>query len=165
MAFVDFGAEYGWGHRETVANAKGDAYEILGSMRVRSLTAEGRLRTHATRRPSAGGVFAVALARSGEHRKLPAAGHAPLSDRSPPGPSRAGCLRRHAELGDQDRRPHLQDRRTGSRLAAPKRRTAGLAERASARAVIGWSIQREVRQGCTNGCSGATSTNWAIRCL
>jgi hypothetical protein len=35
VAFVDIGAEYGWGHRETVANARGDAYEILGTMRVR----------------------------------------------------------------------------------------------------------------------------------
>jgi DcaP outer membrane protein len=35
VAFVDFGAEYGWGHRVTVANFKGDAYEILGTMRVR----------------------------------------------------------------------------------------------------------------------------------
>ena len=35
VAFVDFGAEYGWGHRVTVANAKGDAYAIAGTMRVR----------------------------------------------------------------------------------------------------------------------------------
>jgi hypothetical protein len=35
VAFVDFGAEYGWGHRVTVANFKGDAQEILGTMRVR----------------------------------------------------------------------------------------------------------------------------------
>jgi len=35
VAFVDFGAEYGWGHRITVANFKGDAYTLQGEMRVR----------------------------------------------------------------------------------------------------------------------------------
>jgi hypothetical protein len=35
VAFVDFGAEYAWGHRVTVANFKGDSYTIEGSMRVR----------------------------------------------------------------------------------------------------------------------------------
>jgi hypothetical protein len=35
VAFIDFGAEYGWGHRITVANFKGDAYTIQGEMRVR----------------------------------------------------------------------------------------------------------------------------------
>src|SRR5271166_5710441 len=35
VAFIDFGAEYGWGHRVTVANFKGDAYTIQGEMRVR----------------------------------------------------------------------------------------------------------------------------------
>jgi hypothetical protein len=35
VAFVDFGTEFGWGHRLTVANFKGDAYEIEGTMRVR----------------------------------------------------------------------------------------------------------------------------------
>jgi hypothetical protein len=35
VAFVDLGTEFGWGHRVTVANFKGDAYELIGSMRVR----------------------------------------------------------------------------------------------------------------------------------
>ena len=35
VAFIDFGAEYGWGHRITVANFKGDAYTLQGEMRVR----------------------------------------------------------------------------------------------------------------------------------
>jgi len=35
VAFVDIGGEFGWGHRVTVANFKGDAYELIGSMRVR----------------------------------------------------------------------------------------------------------------------------------
>jgi DcaP outer membrane protein/Porin subfamily len=35
VAFVDFGAEYAWGHRVTVSNFKGDAYTIEGQMRVR----------------------------------------------------------------------------------------------------------------------------------
>ena len=35
VAFVDLGTEFGWGHRVTTANFKGDAYELLGSMRVR----------------------------------------------------------------------------------------------------------------------------------
>jgi hypothetical protein len=35
VAFVDLGIEYGFGHRVTGANFKGDAYEIEGSMRVR----------------------------------------------------------------------------------------------------------------------------------
>jgi DcaP outer membrane protein len=35
VAFVDLGVEYGWGHRVTVANFKGDAQEIEGTMRVR----------------------------------------------------------------------------------------------------------------------------------
>jgi hypothetical protein len=35
VAFVDFGAEYGWGHRVTTQNFKGDAYVIQGTMRVR----------------------------------------------------------------------------------------------------------------------------------
>jgi outer membrane DcaP-like protein/porin-like protein len=35
VAFVDFGTEFGWGHRQTVANFKGDAYEVEGLMRVR----------------------------------------------------------------------------------------------------------------------------------
>jgi DcaP outer membrane protein len=35
VAFVDFGVEYGWGHRITVANFKGDAYTLQGEMRVR----------------------------------------------------------------------------------------------------------------------------------
>src|SRR5262249_43635837 len=35
VAFVDIGAEFAWGHRVTVANFKGDAYSLQGSMRVR----------------------------------------------------------------------------------------------------------------------------------
>ena len=35
VAFIDFGGEYGWGHRMTVNNFKGDAYAIEGLMRVR----------------------------------------------------------------------------------------------------------------------------------
>ena len=35
VAFIDFGGEYGWGHRVTVANFKGDAYALEGLMRVR----------------------------------------------------------------------------------------------------------------------------------
>jgi hypothetical protein len=35
VAFVDLGLEYAWGHRVTVADFKGDAYSIQGSMRVR----------------------------------------------------------------------------------------------------------------------------------
>jgi hypothetical protein len=35
VAFIDFGGEYGWGHRITVANFKGDAYVLEGLMRVR----------------------------------------------------------------------------------------------------------------------------------
>ena len=35
VAFIDFGAEYGWGHRITVANFKGDAYTLQAEMRVR----------------------------------------------------------------------------------------------------------------------------------
>jgi hypothetical protein len=35
VAFIDFGAEYGWGHRLTVANFRGDAYTLQGEMRVR----------------------------------------------------------------------------------------------------------------------------------
>jgi hypothetical protein len=35
VAFVDFGTEFGWAHRQTVANFKGDAYELEGLMRVR----------------------------------------------------------------------------------------------------------------------------------
>jgi len=35
VAFVDFGLEYGWGHRITVNNFKGDAYALEGLMRVR----------------------------------------------------------------------------------------------------------------------------------
>jgi hypothetical protein len=35
VAFVDLGLEYAWGHRVTVAEFKGDAYSIQGSMRVR----------------------------------------------------------------------------------------------------------------------------------
>jgi hypothetical protein len=35
VAFIDFGAEYGWGHRVTVANFRGDAYTLQGEMRVR----------------------------------------------------------------------------------------------------------------------------------
>ena len=35
VAFVDLGVEYAWGHRVTVANFKGDAYGLQGTMRVR----------------------------------------------------------------------------------------------------------------------------------
>jgi hypothetical protein len=35
VAFVDLGAEFGWGHRVTTQNFKGDAYELIGGMRVR----------------------------------------------------------------------------------------------------------------------------------
>ena len=35
VAFVDFGAEYGWGHRVQVTNFKGDAYTLQAEMRVR----------------------------------------------------------------------------------------------------------------------------------
>jgi hypothetical protein len=35
VAFVDFGVEYAWGHRVTVANFKGDANTIQGEFRVR----------------------------------------------------------------------------------------------------------------------------------
>src|SRR6516165_9325784 len=35
VAFIDFGVEYGWGHRLTVSNFRGDAYTIQGEMRVR----------------------------------------------------------------------------------------------------------------------------------
>jgi hypothetical protein len=35
VAFVDMGVEYGWGHRVATTNFKGDAYELIGSMRVR----------------------------------------------------------------------------------------------------------------------------------
>jgi hypothetical protein len=35
VAFVDFGVEYGWGHRVTVANFKGDSYTLQGAMTVR----------------------------------------------------------------------------------------------------------------------------------
>jgi hypothetical protein len=35
VAFVDFGIEYAWGHRVTVANFKGDANTIEGQFRVR----------------------------------------------------------------------------------------------------------------------------------
>jgi hypothetical protein len=35
VAFIDFGFEYAWGHRITVANFKGDAYTLQGEMRVR----------------------------------------------------------------------------------------------------------------------------------
>jgi DcaP outer membrane protein len=35
VAFVDFGVEYAWGHRVTVANFKGDAYTLQGEMRLR----------------------------------------------------------------------------------------------------------------------------------
>ena len=35
VAFIDFGGEYGYGHRVTVANFKGDAYVLEGLMRVR----------------------------------------------------------------------------------------------------------------------------------
>jgi hypothetical protein len=35
VAFVDFGIEYAWGHRVTVANFKGDSNTLLGEFRVR----------------------------------------------------------------------------------------------------------------------------------
>jgi hypothetical protein len=35
VAFVDFGIEYAWGHRVTVANFKGDANTLQGEFRVR----------------------------------------------------------------------------------------------------------------------------------
>jgi hypothetical protein len=35
VAFVDFGVEYAWGHRVTVANFKGDSNTLLGEFRVR----------------------------------------------------------------------------------------------------------------------------------
>jgi hypothetical protein len=35
VAFIDFGFEYGWGHRVTVNNFRGDAYTLQGEMRVR----------------------------------------------------------------------------------------------------------------------------------
>jgi hypothetical protein len=35
VAFIDFGTEFGWGHRQTVANFKGDAYQLAALMRVR----------------------------------------------------------------------------------------------------------------------------------
>jgi len=35
VAFIDFGGEYGWGHRIQVNNFKGDAYVLEGLMRVR----------------------------------------------------------------------------------------------------------------------------------
>ena len=35
VAFVDFGFEYGWGHRLTISNFRGDAYTLQGEMRVR----------------------------------------------------------------------------------------------------------------------------------
>jgi hypothetical protein len=35
VAFVDFGVEYAYGHRVTVANFKGDSNTLLGEMRVR----------------------------------------------------------------------------------------------------------------------------------
>jgi hypothetical protein len=35
VAFVDFGVEYGWGHRITISNFKGDAYTLQAEMRVR----------------------------------------------------------------------------------------------------------------------------------
>jgi len=35
VAFVDIGAEFAWGHRQTGNNFKGDAYTLQGSMRVR----------------------------------------------------------------------------------------------------------------------------------
>ena len=35
VAFIDFGVEYAWGHRITLANFKGDAYTLQGEMRVR----------------------------------------------------------------------------------------------------------------------------------
>ena len=35
IAFVDLGIEYAWGHRVTVANARGSAYTLQSSLRVR----------------------------------------------------------------------------------------------------------------------------------
>ena len=35
VAFVDFGGEFGWGHRVTINNFKGDQYVLEGLMRVR----------------------------------------------------------------------------------------------------------------------------------
>src|SRR6516164_2981641 len=35
VAFIDFGTESGWGHRQTINNFKGDAYALEGLMRVR----------------------------------------------------------------------------------------------------------------------------------
>jgi hypothetical protein len=35
VAFVDFGLEYAYGHRVTVANFKGDSNTVLGEFRVR----------------------------------------------------------------------------------------------------------------------------------
>jgi hypothetical protein len=35
VAFIDFGTEFGWGHRITLNNFKGDAYSFEGLMRVR----------------------------------------------------------------------------------------------------------------------------------
>jgi len=35
VAFIDFGTEFGWGHRQTINNFKGDAYALEGLMRVR----------------------------------------------------------------------------------------------------------------------------------
>jgi len=35
VAFIDFGSEFGWGHRVTVNNFKGDQFTLEGLMRVR----------------------------------------------------------------------------------------------------------------------------------
>jgi hypothetical protein len=35
VAFIDFGFEYGWGHRLTISNFRGDAYTLQGEMRIR----------------------------------------------------------------------------------------------------------------------------------
>jgi hypothetical protein len=35
VAFIDFGTEFGWGHRVTINDFKGDAYALEGLMRVR----------------------------------------------------------------------------------------------------------------------------------
>jgi len=35
VAFVDLGIEGAWGHRQVVANARGDAYTVQSSLRVR----------------------------------------------------------------------------------------------------------------------------------
>src|SRR5262249_2515088 len=35
VAFIDFGVEGQWGHRQTVTNARGDAYALASTMRVR----------------------------------------------------------------------------------------------------------------------------------